>query len=210
MSRQSSNSVPVSFAAKAYGKDPSWVRAGIITGYLPIGTATRNGHRVTSIDEMDSKYGRINYYISPKLFFEETGVKWNGNPEKIPGGAFPENFIDKNRYLELKYFCLQYPNWKRTYKLVNIGRDIPLDEMIVPKDSLPSDPTAKQALQLIFYKERLDLIEQTCKETSDKYWRPLLERVTKVVVQEGIERPTDEEFDKLYALFFVKLHRKRG
>lgn len=33
-------SVPVAVAAQVYGKDPSWVRAGIIEGWLPIGNAT--------------------------------------------------------------------------------------------------------------------------------------------------------------------------
>lgn len=68
--------VPVRIVAEIYGKDPSWVRAGLITGYLPIGTATRNGQVITSIDQMDSKFGRINYYISPKKLYEETGYIW--------------------------------------------------------------------------------------------------------------------------------------
>ena len=72
-------SVPVKVAAKVYGKDPQWVRAGLITGYLQIGKAIRGGRVVTSIDEMNSKYGRINYYISPKLLYEETGYMWKGN-----------------------------------------------------------------------------------------------------------------------------------
>lgn len=37
--------VPVRVAAKVYGRDPAWVRAGIIAGWLPIGEATRNGRR---------------------------------------------------------------------------------------------------------------------------------------------------------------------
>ena len=40
-------SVPVSVAAEVYGKDVCWVRAGLITGALPIGHATRNGKRIT-------------------------------------------------------------------------------------------------------------------------------------------------------------------
>ena len=71
-------SVPVSIAARVYGKDASWVRAGIILGWLPIGRATRNGKPVTSIEEMDSRKGRINYYISPKKLYEETGYIWKG------------------------------------------------------------------------------------------------------------------------------------
>lgn len=71
-------SVPVAVAARVYGKDASWVRAGIVSGWLPIGKATRGGKLVTSIDEMDSKYGRINFYISPKKLYEDTGYLWKG------------------------------------------------------------------------------------------------------------------------------------
>ena len=69
-------SVPVSITVKVYGKDASWVRAGLITGYLPIGYATRRGERITDISEMNSSLGRINYYVSPKRLYEETGYLW--------------------------------------------------------------------------------------------------------------------------------------
>ena len=71
-------SVPVCVAAKVYGKVASWVRAGIISGWLPIGKATRKGKLITDIKEMSSKYGRINFYISPKKLFEDTGYVWKG------------------------------------------------------------------------------------------------------------------------------------
>ena len=71
-------SVPVAVAARIYGKDATWVRAGLITGYLQIGTATRNSNVITTISQMSSKYGRINYYISPKKLYEETGYIWKG------------------------------------------------------------------------------------------------------------------------------------
>ena len=71
-------SVPVSVAARVYGKDASWVRAGIVAGWLPIGKATRHGKLVTKVEDIDSKYGRINFYISPKKLWEETGYLWRG------------------------------------------------------------------------------------------------------------------------------------
>lgn len=71
-------SVPVCVVARIYGKDASWVRTGIVMGWLPIGKATRKGQLVTSIEEMNSKYGRINFYISPKRLWEETGYLWKG------------------------------------------------------------------------------------------------------------------------------------
>lgn len=66
-------SVPISIVAKVYKKDLAWVRAGIIAGWLPIGVATRNGKKITDISEIDHTKGRINYYISPRLLYEQTG-----------------------------------------------------------------------------------------------------------------------------------------
>lgn len=74
-------SVPVSLAAKVYGKDPCWIRAGIISGWLPIGHATRDGKEIIDVQEMDSRKGRISYYISPKLLYEQTGYVWKGERE---------------------------------------------------------------------------------------------------------------------------------
>ena len=71
-------SVPVSVAAKVYKKDPYWIRGGLIAGWLPIGFATRNGERVTSVSQISQKKGRINYYISPKLLYEQTGFMYKG------------------------------------------------------------------------------------------------------------------------------------
>ena len=71
-------SVPVAIVAKIYGKDPCWVRAGLISGWLPIGIATRRGKQITRIEDMNSKYGRINFYISPKKLYEETGYIGRG------------------------------------------------------------------------------------------------------------------------------------
>lgn len=73
-------SVPVKVAAKVYGKKEYWVRAGIICGWLPIGQATKNGKVVTSLDEIKSRE-RINYYISPRRLFEETGFEWKGEKD---------------------------------------------------------------------------------------------------------------------------------
>lgn len=73
--------VPVKTAAKILGKEQSWVRAGIIAGWLPIGVATRRGEKVTDISEMDSRFGRINFYISPKLLYEYTGYIWKGESD---------------------------------------------------------------------------------------------------------------------------------
>ena len=71
-------SVPVAVAARVYGKDASWVRAGLISGWLPIGNATKDGQLVTTLEAGRTRHGRINYYISPKLLYEHTGYVWKG------------------------------------------------------------------------------------------------------------------------------------
>lgn len=71
-------SVPVAVAARVYGKDASWVRAGLINGWLPIGNATCDGQLVTSLENNSVRTRRINYYISPKLMYEHTGYQWKG------------------------------------------------------------------------------------------------------------------------------------
>ena len=79
-------SVPISVVAKIYGKDPCWVRAGIISGWLPIGIATRNGKQVTDVKDISSKKGRINFYVSPKKLYEETGYFYTGG--KVNGNKY--------------------------------------------------------------------------------------------------------------------------
>ena len=72
-------SVPVATAARVYGKNKEWIRIGIIAGWLPIGIATRNGEIIRDISEINIKLGRINFYISPKKLYEETGYFWGGD-----------------------------------------------------------------------------------------------------------------------------------
>ena len=75
-------SVPVSVAARVYGKDAAWVRAGIISGWLPIGFATRNGEQIKGVDEIDSKKGElIDGMEIAKRLYEETGYIWKGEKE---------------------------------------------------------------------------------------------------------------------------------
>lgn len=50
-------------AAKLMGCDPQFVRIGLQQGTLPIGSAVKVGQK------------QYSYYISPKLFYEFTGIR---------------------------------------------------------------------------------------------------------------------------------------
>lgn len=69
--------VPVAVAARVFGKDATWIQAGIISGWLPIGIATQDKQQVTDIKQMEQGK-RTNYYISPKKLWEWTGYVWKG------------------------------------------------------------------------------------------------------------------------------------
>lgn len=71
-------SVPIAVVAQVYGKDAVWVRAGIVAGWLPIGRATRKGELITDISQMSAQYGRVNFYVSPRKLYEDTGYVWKG------------------------------------------------------------------------------------------------------------------------------------
>ena len=57
--------IPTKVAAKVYGKSETWVRTGILEGWLPIGHATKSPNRTSP-------------YISPKGLWEDTGFIWRG------------------------------------------------------------------------------------------------------------------------------------
>ena len=62
-------------AVSLYGLQ-RWSMARILVGCEQV--SFRDGIKITDIHQMDSRYGRINYYISPKLLYEHTGYLWDG------------------------------------------------------------------------------------------------------------------------------------
>lgn len=69
-------------------------------------------------------------------------------------------YIPKHRYYELKHFCLQYPEWKRTYsrlsELVRPSSHLMTDG--VPR-SLYSDRTPEVAIELESCRHKILLVE---------------------------------------------------
>ncbi len=69
----SGKNIPVKEVARLMGKDQQFIRQGIISGFLPIGTAFKKTIK-------DSKWGeekessQYDFYISPRLLWEYTGI----------------------------------------------------------------------------------------------------------------------------------------
>lgn len=87
-------------------------------------------------------------------------------------------WISKHRHYELKHFCLQYSDWKKTYAY--------LDEPSVAASRMErlssgnqiGDPTANLALQKAYYLDRIRLIERIAKEADQYLCDYILKAVT--------------------------------
>ena len=94
-------------------------------------------------------------------------------------------YIDKHRYYELKHFCLQYKEWKKSYELCN-------DSIIYTTNingnsfgtNIPSDLTAKYAIKKAEYAERIKIVEQAALEADEYLYEYILKAVT-----EGLSYP---------------------
>lgn len=85
-------------------------------------------------------------------------------------------WIDKHRYYELKHFCLQYPEWKKSY----FDMDGTTVSAIVGKssDNIPPDPTARQAVTMAHYSKRMDIIERAARKADAELYSYILQAVT--------------------------------
>lgn len=73
--------VPVKEVARLMGKDQQFIRQGIIRGILPIGTAFKK----TIVDQKwneEKESTQYDFYISPKLLWEYTGILYKSDNNK--------------------------------------------------------------------------------------------------------------------------------
>jgi hypothetical protein len=88
-------------------------------------------------------------------------------------------YIDKHRYYELKHFCLQYNEWKKSYELCN-------DSIIFTTNldngsfggNMPSDLTAKYAIRQAEYASRIKMVEHAAMEADEFLYPYILKAVT--------------------------------
>lgn len=117
-------------------------------------------------------------------------------------------YISKHRYLELKHFCLQYPEWKRALNLIE---KYPPSKSIVQVNSDSSDGYffEKTMLQRVELERRMELVEKTCLAT-DNYlgvfiFRCVTEGVsyTELHVKDGMACCKDMFYDRYHKFFWL-------
>ncbi len=103
----SSESMSVSDTSKLIGLPATSIRAGIVYGWLPIGTAIQNNKPAKSLSG-----GRITYIISPRKVYEVTGHVWKGKAALLtpsrgsrhlhPGALHPLKHFSGYRLIKIR------------------------------------------------------------------------------------------------------------
>jgi len=118
--------------------------------------------------------------------------------------------VKKHRLLELKHFCLQYPDWQKGYADFDgfFNRSEPIR---THRDKAPgADYTARYAEARLRYLKRIQLVEEIVESTASELAPWLLKGVTEGLSYECLKTkhniPCCRDFYyKLYRYFFFRL-----
>lgn len=87
-------------------------------------------------------------------------------------------WIDKNCFYELKYFCLQYPLWKKAYEMLDGMVICSYDLIKVASTNSYRDPVAICAEERNLYLNRMCMIEKAARDTDPYLASYILKAVT--------------------------------
>lgn len=97
-------------------------------------------------------------------------------------------FVPKHRMLELKHFCLQYPDWKRACTNLDqlyLQGNSNLDK-IYAKTNEYSDPTALLTMRKMKYQEMMDMVENAAIEADEELSEYILASVTEGISYDSL------------------------
>ena len=125
-------------------------------------------------------------------------------------------WIDKNRFYELKYFCLQYPLWRSAYEVLDGLRLCSYDLTGGSKSNLlPGDVTGNCVEERSRYFERMQAVEQAAIEADPYLASYILKAVTEGLsysyLKTRLEIPCSRDmyYDR-YRRFFWLLDQSRN
>ena len=119
-------------------------------------------------------------------------------------------WIPKHRYYELKHFCLQYPEWKKSYASLNglPTRSSGFSERVSGGDI--SDPTELYAEARIYYADRMKMVEDAARKAAGDLGNLMLKSVTEGISYEHTYPPCCKEvWFAAYRRFFWLLDKAR-
>lgn len=122
-------------------------------------------------------------------------------------------WIDKKRYYELKYYCLQYPLWKRCYEDLDGIRSSSF-EMVRTSEGMLRDYVALCAEERSLYFDRMCIVEKAARDADPYLASYILKAVTEghsyTYLETVLEIPCsrDTYYDR-YRKFFWLLDQAR-
>lgn len=119
-------------------------------------------------------------------------------------------WIPRQRYYELKHFCLQYPDWKIQIRMID-GMQHQAAYTDMPKDVTTDifDPTARMAERRALLTKRVEIIEKAAKEAGADLWSYILKGITEgipySIMQCTIRIPCNrnEYYDRYRKFFYI-------
>ena len=122
-----------------------------------------------------------------------------------------EYYISKHNYLELKHFCMQYPEWKQAVNNISWLPDMP---EIKVDGSINVDAVSRLAEKREDFLRRIELVERVVMETDYSLFDYILIGVTSDISYINLRKIYEipccrNEYYKLYHKFFWLLSKYR-
>lgn len=122
--------------------------------------------------------------------------------------------ISKHRYYELVHFCLQYPEWQKKYKELNLENQSPKFPRVENSKNVSKSETESKAIELMTLSQNMKTIDEAL-DSVDKELR----KYVKIGVTEGRAYPYLQSvmnipccrvtYYELYRKFFWTLDKLR-
>ena len=122
-------------------------------------------------------------------------------------------YISKHRYLELKHFCLQYPEWKQRYR--ELEDSIKHSKYYISTGECTSDRdiVSEMASELAELNRKIKMVEKCCEETDPELANYILQAVTRACTYEYFQTHSGipccrDTFYLRYRKYFWMLNRR--
>ena len=125
-------------------------------------------------------------------------------------------WISKHCFYELKHYCLQYPEWKKIYAVLET-RSLPKGGCMdyIARTNTVSNPTEDIASLKAEYSKKIDLIETIAEQTDPELQEYIIKAVTQgtsyTYMETVLHIPCSRDtFYERYRRFFWLLSQNRG
>ena len=124
-------------------------------------------------------------------------------------------YISRQRYYELKHFCMQYGEWKIKLRIIDgIQRQAPYTDIPKTETNMPNDPVSKAAEERESLQKRIDIVEKAAEYAGADLHGYILKGITEGLAYPILRLHTNfpcnrNEYYERYRKFFWILDKLR-